>query len=117
MQSMDKNTVIGFVLLAILLFAYLFISTKNSHEIEAQKKRYEDSIAVVAAQKQAHDSKKDTTVAVAQDTTAKGRIFNGAEKTVTIENDVLSITFSNKGGQPKSVLLKKFRSADSSLVQ
>ena len=60
MQSMDRNTVIGFVLLAILLFAYMYISTKNSHELEVQKKRYDDSVAAVIAKKQAATVKNDT---------------------------------------------------------
>ena len=118
MQSMDRNTVIGFVLLAILLFAYMYISTKNSHELEAQKKRYDDSVAVVIAQKQAVAAKKDSVkLNAAVDTTAGGKIFNGAEKAVTVENEVLKIVFTNKGAQAKSVRLKNYRSVDSSLVE
>lgn len=118
MQSMDRNTVIGFVLLAILLFAYMFISSKNSRELEVQKKLYEDSVAVVAAQKQAAAVKKDTVrVNTVIDTSANGKIFNGEEKLVTVENEVLKIVFTSKGAQPKSVQLKKYRSVDSSLVE
>ncbi len=118
MQSMDRNTVIGFVLLAILLFAYMFISSKNSRELEVQKKRYEDSVAVVTAQKQAAAVKKDTArVNTIIDTSASGKIFNGEEKTVTVENEVLKIVFTSKGAQAKSVKLKKYRSVDSSLVE
>jgi len=118
MQSMDRNTVIGFVLLAILLFAYLFISTKNSKELEVQKRRYDDSVAIASAQKQAITAKKDSIkVNAVQDTTAKGKLFNGVEKTLTVENEVLKITFTNKGAQAQSVQLKKYRSVDSSLVE
>ena len=118
MQSMDRNTVIGFVLLAILLFAYMFISSKNSRELEVQKKRYEDSVAVVNAQKQAAAAKKDTAaIKTIIDTTAAGKIFNGEEKLVTVENEVLKIVFTSKGAQAKSVKLKNYRSVDSSLVE
>ena len=118
MQSMDRNTVIGFVLLAILLFAYMFISTKNSRELEVQKKRYEDSVAIVSAQKQAISAKKDSSkISVVRDTTAAGKIFNGDEKTITVENEVLKIVFTNKGAKAKSVRLKNYRSVDSSLVE
>jgi YidC/Oxa1 family membrane protein insertase len=117
MQSMDRNTVIGFVLLAILLFAYLFISSKNSRELEVQKKRYDDSVAFVNARKQAVAEKKDSIkVNTVADTGALG-IFNGAEKTLTVENEVLKITFTNKGAQAKSVQLKKYKSVDSTLVE
>ena len=118
MQSMDRNTVIGFVLLAILLFAYMFISSKNSRELEVQKKKYEDSVAVVTAQKQATTAKKDTAaISVVKDTSANGKIFNGEEKVVTVENEVLKIVFTNKGAQARSVKLKNYKSVDSSLVE
>ena len=62
MGSMDRNTVIGFVLLAVLLFLYLFMSTKSSQELALQKKQQEDSIAAV---KRVQDS-----IRIASDTTA-----------------------------------------------
>jgi len=118
MQSMDRNTVIGFVLLAILLFAYMFISTKNSKELEVQKKRYDDSVAIVKAQTQVITAKKDSIkITPVRDTTASGKIFNGDEKTITVENEVLKIVFTNKGGKAKSVQLKNYKSFDSSLVE
>lgn len=116
MQSMDRNTVIGFVLLAILLFAYLFTSTKNSHELEVQKKRYDDSVAVVALQRQVQAAKKDTAPVVIKDTSSFGKLVNGDEKTITVENEVLKIVFTNKGAQPKLVQLKKYNSADGGMV-
>ena len=118
MQSMDKNTVIGFVLLAILLFAYMFISTKNSRELEVQKKRYDDSVAIVNTQKQAAAAKRDTVkMSPVKDTGATARLFFGDEKTLAVENEVLKIVFTNKGAQAKSVKLKNYRSVDSSLVE
>ncbi|MDX1938260.1 MAG: membrane protein insertase YidC, partial [Flavihumibacter sp.] len=113
MQSMDRNTIIGFVLLAGLLFAYLFISTKGSQDVQIQKQRIEDSLARVAAQQRAAQAKKDAAAAVnnpvVKDTTGFQGAINGTEKTVTVETDVLKIVFSNKGGQPKTVELKKYK--------
>ncbi len=122
MQSMDRNTVIGFVLLALLLFAYLYTSTKNSHELEAARLHATDSVARVTAQKQAQQAaaaKKDTTaaVAIAKDTSVMGKVMNGEEKTLTVENQLLTIVFSNKGGQPKSVRLKSYHGANGGPVQ
>jgi YidC/Oxa1 family membrane protein insertase len=118
MQSMDRNTVIGFVLLAVLLFAYLFISSKNSRELEVQKRKFDDSVAFVNAAKNAIASKKDSVHSnTVKDTGNGASLFNGDEKTLTVENDVLKIVFTNKGAQAKSVQLKKYRSTDSSLVE
>ena len=46
-MNFDRNTVIGFVLLAGLLFVYLFISTKNSRELQAKQQQKQDSVARV----------------------------------------------------------------------
>ena len=43
--------------------------------------------------------------------------INGTEQVVTVENDVFKIAFTNKGGQPKSVELKKYKNQDSGLVK
>src|SRR6187200_104976 len=98
MQSMDRNTVIGFVLLAILLFAYLFISTKSSQELQVQKKNYEDSVARVEALKKTPVTAKVDSIAKApenlRDTTAIGQALNGSEQLITVENDLLKIVFS-----------------------
>ena len=40
-----------------------------------------------------------------------------SERTVVINNNVLEITFSSKGGQPKEVKLKKFNGPDSTPVK
>ncbi|ULQ54558.1 membrane protein insertase YidC [Flavihumibacter fluvii] len=120
MQSMDRNTVIGFVLLGVLLFVYLFISSKNSQELQGKKQQYEDSIAKIEQAKiKASKVTTDTTAAVVvADTTATGwaKATAGKESFQVVENDLLSIRFSNKGGQPVQVSLKKFKRSDSSQV-
>ena len=124
-MGMDRNTVIGFVLLGVLLFIYLYTSTKNSHELEAQRKHVADSVAFVArvreeaAAKEAA-AKKDTSATgapVAVDTTGFKPAFYGTEHFVTLENDLVKVVFSNKGGQPVDVELKKFKSYDSTPVK
>lgn len=120
MQSMDRNTVIGFVLLGVLLFVYLFISSKNSQELQVKKQQYEDSIAKIEKVKiKAAEASKDTSVAVAViDSSATGwaKAISGKESFQDIETDLFAIRFSNKGGQPVQVSLNKFRRADSSQV-
>lgn len=109
-MNMDRNTVIGFVLLALLLFVYLFISTKNSRELQAKQQQKTDSIARVQRVK---DS-----IAIANDTTARlttavdsNQLANrGVEEFTVVENEVVRISFTNKGGQPKQVELKNYKS-------
>ena len=110
-MNMDRNTVIGFVLLALLLFGYLYTATKGNRELEAKNKARTDSIARV----QRHND----SLALAKDTTAKqmpdsGQLATrGTEALTTIENEVVKITFTSKGGQPKRVELKKYKSLNS----
>jgi len=118
MGSMDRNTVIGFVLLAALLFVYLYISTQNSKELQYQQQKEKDSIAFVQRAKDAMAARKDT-AAVSQLAVDTSGVLKttGKEELTVIENEVIKITFSNKGGQPRSVQLKKYTSLrDSSPV-
>ncbi|HVS96120.1 MAG TPA: membrane protein insertase YidC [Puia sp.] len=125
-MGLDRNTIIGFVLLGVLLFIYLFTSTRASHELEAQRKREADSIALVnkakemaareAAAKQDSAAAKGTTGA--PDTlTGFNKAQKGAAQTVTVENDLMKVVFSNKGGQPVDVQLKRFKAYDSTPVR
>ncbi|MBS1932354.1 MAG: membrane protein insertase YidC [Bacteroidetes bacterium] len=119
-MGMDRNTIIGFVLLGILLFLYLFISTKNSNELQRQKKVYEDSVALVQFRQDSllkiQEAQKAKVLATA-DTTGFNKAVTNTEHVSVIENDLLKITFTNKGGQPKEVVLKKFNGYDSTPVK
>ena len=110
MGSMDRNTVIGFVLLAILLFVYLFLSTKSSQDLQYAKQKQQDSIAQVKRIIDSVNRAKDTTTkTLVADTVQPPKPVT--ETFATVENEVLKIVFTNKGGQPKSVELKKYNSS------
>ena len=85
MGSMDRNTVIGFVLLAVLLFLYLFLSTKSSQDLQKQKQASEDSIAAV---KRVQDSIRIATdTSITRATTADSVIKPAAkEESFVVEN-------------------------------
>lgn len=105
---MDRNTVIGFVLLAVLLFVYLFTATRNSQNLEAEQHKKQDSLARIQKVKDSLNATRiDTTQLRVIDSSGFQRA--GTESLVTVENEVLKIVFSNKGGQPKSVELKKYK--------
>jgi YidC/Oxa1 family membrane protein insertase len=111
MQKMDRNTIIGFVLMGILLFLYLYTSTKGSKELQLKKQAYEDSIARVNASKQTAAKFNDTAKKnVVVDSTGFNAAALNGEQMLVVENELLKITFTNKGGQPKTVELKKYNS-------
>jgi YidC/Oxa1 family membrane protein insertase len=117
-MGMDKNTVIGFVLIGVLLIGMFYINSRSNQALLAEKKRVEDSIAatkpklnVVTVAKDSlkadslHKTMQQLPAAFITDSTNK-------EHFDTLENDVLKIVFTNKGGQPKIVELKKYKKFD-----
>ena len=119
-MGMDRNTIIGFVLLGLLLFAYLFNSTRNSQELSRQRKLFDDSIVRVKMLQEASTTGHDSTgklVVAAVDTTGFNKAMAGPENLFTVDNEDMQIVFSNKGGQPREIQLKNFKSYDSGLVK
>ncbi|HQW82889.1 MAG TPA: membrane protein insertase YidC [Ferruginibacter sp.] len=117
-MGMDKNTVIGFVLIGILLIGMFIINSRSNQAFLTEKKRVEDSIA---ATKPKIDSLAVITDSLVTDSikkvksqlpttfiseTSKQELFD------TLENNLIKIVFTNKGGQPKSVQLKDYKTFD-----
>lgn len=111
---MDRNTIIGFVLLAVLFFGYFFYTRQGQLATENENRHKLDSINRVKA---INDSIALARNPVKKDTVQPVTAFHqdsvpATEQLVNLENDVLKITFSSKGGQPKIVELKKFKTWD-----
>jgi YidC/Oxa1 family membrane protein insertase len=120
-MQMDRNTIIGFVLLAGLFFGYFWFTRQGQLEAEKNQKHIRDSIAAI-------QPKFDTTLArmdsakrdSAMQATAAGGFKAAsqvAEELTVVENEVMKISFTNRGGQPKQVELKKYKSLDSQNVK
>jgi YidC/Oxa1 family membrane protein insertase len=120
-MNFDRNTVIGFVVLALLFFGYFYYNNKEQAAHRKQK-AIQDSIALATRPKtdsaiQRKDSVFADSIATAQKDGFFQNTSKGNEEHVYIENKVFRITFSTKGGQPKAVELKNFKNADSSRVR
>jgi YidC/Oxa1 family membrane protein insertase len=112
-MGMDRNTLIGFVLIGALLITMFVINSKERLSYEGEQKRIADSIAKVQKSKidTAIVKKDNAKIDSLKKVASSGGIQSTeiTEKFTTIENQVLKVTFSNKGGQPKSVELKQFK--------
>lgn len=118
-MKFEKNSVIGMVLLVILLVAYFFYTRQAQIQLEVKQKQLNDSLAAIAPITKdtiAFSAIKDSAVPAMAIVGSFQQMGVGKESLSTIENDLVSITFSNKGGQPRSVQLKKYLSSDSSNV-
>ena len=126
----NRETVIGWVLIVVLMLVFSFYQNKKFKEEQALKKEQQKSQPERPKEKasEAVVSLNDTTHAAAgalnataavkdsATTSSKFGAFStaasGEEKLFVIENDVQKITLTSKGGQIKSVELKKFKTWD-----
>lgn len=129
---MDKNSVIGLTLILLIFVGFTWWNQPSEQEI-AEAKRKQDSIAAIAEQQAKLDAPiiqeavqqqlaADSSVVVS-DSAAQAALMSqfgafgaaavGEEGTVVIENDLIAITVSKRGGHPLSVELKDYKRSDS----
>jgi YidC/Oxa1 family membrane protein insertase len=123
---MDKNTVTGIILMAAICVGFWFMNRPSPEQIEAQR-RYQDSIAAVAQLQMAEQyaaeiqekQQQDALVAEnASDSLSQSRLYatygdfagavEGYEEFFTLENELMILKLTTKGGRVYSVQLKNF---------
>ncbi len=108
---MDKNTVIGFGLLMLMLIGYIFYNQDTKTQIE--QKRKADSIAQAKLKPVETLTPKDSIpVSAGASDTGAAATPNVPEQLTVIENDDITITFTNKGAYATQAELKKFKTFD-----
>ena len=120
---MDRNTVVGFVLIFALLGGYMWFNAPSKEELAAQKRKEDSTTLAQQVQKinpsQNTESAASTTKNKTADSLKNASLgsFKSttsiAESFTVLENDVVKIKLSNHGGSIKSIELKKFKTYDS----
>jgi len=118
-MNTDKNTIIGFVLLAGLFFAYFWFTNKQQNELQAYKKHFDDSVALVKSAAQKAEALKaasivDSTLKTATADSVKADTIK--EQFLVMENDFVKVTLTNKGGQVANVVLKQYTNSNNQQV-
>lgn len=127
---MDRNTIVGFLLIAGIMVGFTLLTRPSQEEIARQKK-YNDSIELVRQQEMALQQVQDSvnktiafadSVAQSTDSTAvavRADAFGGfsaaafgEEKFITLENELLKLVVSSKGGRVYSAELKKYKAQE-----
>lgn len=120
---MDKKSIIGLVLMGVILIGFSYY---NSHQQEAYNKQQahlQDSLARVKMQQQAAKAATDTlqsSSAAAKDSLDAANLkqsfgaslaaaLQGKEEFYSLQNDLVKVDFSNKGGRIASVELLKYK--------
>ncbi|MFN8255755.1 MAG: membrane protein insertase YidC [Bacteroidales bacterium] len=136
---MDRNQVIGILLIFVILIGYSIYTQPSKEEMEAKRKKMmvQDSIAKLqkesekqkAAEYSSNENQLVNREQIGQlDTTLSdstkiqkmkssfgsfGETSVGNNKFIVIENDLIKLTISTKGGRPYSVQLKNYMRFDS----
>lgn len=118
---MDRNTIIGFVLIGVLLIAMFAINSQSNQAYlkeQAKIKKTEDSIKAIKTKADSAailaDTHKTDSMAGVQKKLPTAFITDttGIEHFDVLENEVIKVTFTSKGGQPKEIELKNFKRFD-----
>jgi YidC/Oxa1 family membrane protein insertase len=130
---MDRNTIIGFILIGVLLFVFTWLNRPSEEQREAQRRysEYMDSVARVEQARQAEfippadepaivstagaavvptDSAKADFLA--QNYGVFAQAAEGVEEWITLENDKMELKISNKGGRLSYARLKEYVTHD-----
>lgn len=122
---MDKNSVIGFLLIGVLM-VFFYIFTKPTPEELARIQQYQDSIAFVqasAAKQASYNETIEPTTEVQMSDSAKAEFMKealgefsnastGEEKFITLENNKIEVVLSTKGARIYKVRLKEHLTYD-----
>ena len=115
---MDKNTVIGFILIAALLIGYSWWQQPSAEQVAEMKRQ--DSLALVAKEKAEKEAKalqqatqlakKEKEKAALEDTTALfHNAMSGTASTVVLKNSKVELTLNTKGGTVEKAVIKNFK--------
>ncbi len=125
---MDKNTILAFVLIGLVLFVFSWYNKPSPDQIEAQR-QYQDSITRIETQRQLEIRETENLArqqeaedAAAPDSVRQAKLENtygvfatameGTESFTTLENDKVEIRLSNKGGRVAYARLKEYDTHD-----
>ena len=107
---MDKNTLVGFVLIGAVIVGF-GIYNRPSQEERAQAQHYQDSIRQVAQQEEA-EARRQAALAEEAALADTSSVFFGATKGketfTTLENEFVRLEFTNKGGRVCKATLKEY---------
>ncbi|MDR2469773.1 MAG: membrane protein insertase YidC [Tannerella sp.] len=127
-MSTDKNTIIAFILIGLILMLFTWLNRPDQSQIEAQQ-RYRDSLARVEYAQRADTAQQTVQPAVSSDAQAGlsdslreaqrllaygvfAPVVEGKDELVTLENSRLELKFARRGGCLHSARLKEFVTFD-----
>lgn len=117
---MDRNTIIGFVLIAVILIGFSWWSQPSEEEVKAQqeqlaKQEAERQKAEKAAKKKA-EQQKAAMQKVEEDTTALfHNALKGVNENIVLKNEKVELTLSTKGATVEKAVIKGYVSHEKTI--
>jgi len=115
---MNRDTLIGFVLIGLVLIGFSWYNQPSQEEIEAYQ-RQQDSLAAVQQDKDVKakiaeaERKAKAEEAAKGDTTATFySALNGQDRSIVLKNDKVELTLQTKGGTVSKAVIKGFKNID-----
>ena len=117
-MNMNKNTIIGFVLIALVFIGFSWWNRPSQEDI--RKQQIQDSIALVNKKKAEQElagkeiaekhKQQDKINDAANDTTALfHRALTGTDRPIVLKNGKLELTIGTKGGTVSKAVVKNFK--------
>ena len=116
---MDRNTILGLVLIFLIMIGFGYLAAPSKEEREAYVRKADSLARVQAEYEQKRAEEEKAKAAMLADTIQKKEVqsqvgsfapaLEGERKFINLENDLMRVVVSNRGGRIYSVELKKFK--------
>lgn len=116
---MDRNTVLGLVLIFLIMIGFGYLAAPSKEEREAYLRKADSLARVQAEYEQKRVEEEKAKAAMLADTVQKKQVqsqvgsfasaLEGERKFISLENDLMRVVVANQGGRIYSVELKKFK--------
>lgn len=121
---MDRNTAIGLSLIAAIVLVFSFLSQPSEEELKAREAAKAEQEKLVAEAQEAEQAVIEPADGPYQDSIRREELAQklpadlvslgmGTEEELVLENELLKLVFTNKGGQLKKIELKQYKTYDS----
>ena len=104
---MDKNTVIGLVLIAVVLIGFSFYSTNTQKQQAAQPAPQENLSQAQEKQEARQDA--DRVTAALDSTALFHEALTGKNEKIVLKNNKVTVTINSKGGTVSEVRLNEYK--------
>ncbi len=125
-KKFDINSLIGFVLLGAIMLWWMYSTQPSPEELEAEKNKETEQVQkenvpsnIITTNDPEAINQATDSIAIAKVQSQLGAfaysytLSSATDAETILENDVLKLTISNKGGQIKEALIKNFVTHDS----